>query len=290
MGSDSDTKTGVSARLVPGEWKVADPKNDYYPKNEAGERQLFHATPTKLDHLWGNQALPNRLLQQILAVSRAEALKHGTGELTYATVTSPYSSRVIKNALTRGDVIENPNNPKYVLDRIVEGSRNPTDNVKASMESSVRTGELSGTATHLLVDSGFNDDPLLSSDDISDAMGSAYRARIKTKQRMKPSDSELGAAQDDAMAEYTRQQQSTAGDKDLFGEPLNPRSLAQSKADIPTPNGPSTTPAPNRAIDWQEEGISSTERIDRMHAHFDQLTQQLANIQEWVNARAERNR
>jgi len=291
QGSDPDTATGVQVRMTPGEWKVANPNVDYYPTNAEGERQLFHATPSKLDHLWGSRRLPSRLLQQVLAVSRSEALKHGTGELTYATSTTPYSSRVVMNALTRGDVIENPNNPKSTLARIVADSHNPTETRQQGMESSLDTGDVTGRGVHSSIDSGYYDDSMLSSEDISDAMGSAYRARINTKQRMKPSESELGAAQDNAMAEYTRQQQATAGDTDLFGEPLNPRSLAQSKADIHqpkadlpqsfTPSGTgttSTTSASGGSIDWREEGISQLERLNRMAAHLDQLTQTLADI------------
>lgn len=291
--------------MTPGEWKVANPDVDYYPTNAEGERQLFQATPSKLDHLWGSRRLPSRLLQQVLAVSRSEALKHGTGELTYATSTTPYSSRVVMNALTRGDVIENPNNPKSTLARIVADSHNPTETRQKGMESSLDTGDVTGRGVHSIIDSGYYDNSMLSSEDISDAMGSAYRARINTKQRMKPSEAELGAAQDNAMAEYTRQQQATAGDTDLFGEPLNPRSLAQSKvdltqpkpdltqpkADLPQSSIPSgtgttsTTSASGGSIDWREEGISQLERLNRMATHLDQLTQTLADIDARRNRR-----
>jgi hypothetical protein len=287
MGSDPDTSSGVHARITPGEWKVADPEIGYYPENEAGERQLFTATPSKIEHLWGSRALPNRLLQQVLAVGKSEALKHGTGELTYATITSPFSSRVALNALERGDLTENPNNPKSSLRAIVNHSLKPDEDTQQRLESIRNTGETTGRLIHRMVNLGVYDSDQVSPEGISEAMGSAYRARARTKQNRKPSEAEIGAAQDNAMAEYTRQQQATAGDTDLFGEPLNPRSLAGTTEDITRPD---TEPAPATKHPWQEEGISSLERINRMAAHLEQLNQTLAGLQERANARAERDR
>jgi hypothetical protein len=237
LGADPDTKSGVKITMRPGNWDVADPESNYYPVNEEGERQLFHATPSKLDSAWASRDIPKRLIQQILAVTRAEALKHGTGELTYSESTNELSGRLSLNALNRGDVIENPDNDKRRLeysDEIYKQMFSPE--AAADMrESARRTGDEIGKHTFEAV----MEDPRpnwtgasaqynlqdVSSDDLSKAMKDSYAARKRTQERMPVSEEALGKAQIEATKEYVQQKQATAKETNLFGEPLDPRSL-----------------------------------------------------------------
>lgn len=277
-GADPVTGLGVKASVAPGSWEVADPKNNIFPTNEEGERQLFHATPSKLVTLYGHEDVPNRLLQQVLAVARAEALKHGTGQLTNASITTPYSAQVSLNALKRGDIIENPYNNRESLERQVRNAHHKESSREAGNEIGASVG------SHILRYG--SPEYAVSSEELSQAMGDSYRARRRTKQTMKPSESELGAAQDDAMAEYVRRQQATANDKDLFGEPLDPRSLATSQADVrqqpiaqrqETSAARDTTPSTPSAVTypWQDESLPLHERTQLMVQHLERLTQRL---------------
>lgn len=237
LGADPDTDSGMKITMRPGKWDVAEPENNYYPVNEKGEPQLFHATPSKLDSAWSSRDIPKRLIQQMLAVTRAEALKHGTGELTYSDNTNELSGRLSLNALDRGDVIENPNNDrKHLLFSQEMYKTMMAKNAAAGMRTSARmTGDNIGesafdtvmdesrpTYTGPAADYNLQD---VSSDDLSKAMKDSYAARKRTQKRLPISPEALGKAQDEAIKEYTQQKQATAKETNLFGEPLDSRSL-----------------------------------------------------------------
>jgi len=236
LGADPDTNSGMKITMRPGKWDVAVPEESYYPTNEKGEPQLFKATPSKLDSAWSSRHIPKRLIQQVLALTRAEALKHGTGELTYSDNTNELSGRLSLNALDRGDVIENPNNDRKDLLFSQEMYKTMfSKNAAANMRREARrTGDDLGKSAFETVtedrpnftgpaaDYNLQD---ISSDDLSKAMKDSYIARRHTQGRMPISPEALGKAQEEATKEYTQQKQATAKETNLFGEPLDSRSL-----------------------------------------------------------------
>ena len=97
---------------------VASPKYDYYPLHPiTGEHQLVGASPSSLDSLYKSPGASPQGVSQLLALMHQDAVKRGTGTLTYSRNLSRDSSALSLNALNKGYVEENPRLPKHILER-----------------------------------------------------------------------------------------------------------------------------------------------------------------------------